>query len=125
MQILRTLGLVVLGAFASFVPSAIAQEVPSAISVRITSPLGRTGIHGPIRLVAQVQHTPQTHLLPIKFFVDQKLQGEAKEGPPFAVEWTDENPYEAREISVEACDNNGACAKDIVKLEPLVLIEDA
>src|SRR6187402_2966372 len=96
-QVFRTLGLLVLGAFASLVPSsAIAQEaLPSAISVRITSPLGRTGIHGPIRLVAQVQHAPQTHLLPIKFFVDQKLHGEAKEGPPYAVEWIDENPYEA------------------------------
>jgi len=132
-QVFRTLGLVVLGAFASLVPSsAIAQEasakasdLPSAISVRITSPLGRTGIHGPIRLVAQVQHAPQTHLLPIKFFVDQKLHGEAKEGPPYAVEWTDENPYEAREISVEACDDNGACARDMVKLEPLVVIEEA
>jgi len=103
-----------------------AQEEPMpAMAVRITSPLGRTGINGPIRIVAQIQHAADTSLQPVKFFVDQRLQGEATQGPPFAVEWTDENPYEAREISVEACDLKGTCARDVVKLEPLVLLEES
>ena len=114
------------GAFLSGDARVLAQEdAVQPLAVRITSPLGRTGIHGPIRIVAQIQHAADVALQPVKFFVDQKLQGEAKQGPPFAVEWTDDNPYEAREISVEACDDKGACARDLVKLEPLVLLEEA
>ena len=114
------------GALLSGGTRARAQEdALPAIAVRITSPLGRTGIHGPIRIVAQIQHAADARLQPVKFFVDQRLHGEATEGPPFAVEWTDENPYEAREISVEACDDRGMCARDVVRLEPHVLLEEA
>jgi Ca-activated chloride channel homolog len=98
---------------------------PRVVSVRITSPLGRTGIHGPIRLVAQVQAAESARVKSVKFFVDQKLHGETSEGPPFAVEWTDENPYEPREIAAEACDMAGVCARDVVKLDAMVLIEEA
>ena len=134
---IRTLGTLLATACLFFPPVAIAQTGPSSnidkspepdgrkLAVRITSPLGRTGIHGPIRIVAQIQHAPGTKLHPVRFFVDQKLHGEAKEGPPYAVEWIDENPYEAREIVVEACDQAGECARDVVKLEPLVLLEEA
>jgi Ca-activated chloride channel homolog len=114
------------GAILSGDARVLAQEdAVQPLAVRITSPLGRTGIHGPIRIVAQIQHAADVALQPVRFFVDQKLQGEAKQGPPFAVEWIDDNPYEAREISVEACDDKGACARDLVKLEPLVLLEEA
>ena len=102
-----------------------AAETPVPLTVRITSPLGRTGMHGPIRLVAQVRHAPEVRLQPVKFFVDGRLQGEAIEGPPFAVEWTDENPYEPREISAEVCDAEGECARDVVKLEPMIIVEEA
>jgi VWFA-related protein len=61
----------------------------------------------------------------VKFFVDRKLHGETAEGPPFAVEWTDENPYEPREIAAEACDAAGVCARDVVKLDAMMLIEEA
>ena len=114
------------GALLSGDTRALAQEdAADPIAVRITSPLGRTGIHGPIRIVAQIQHAAAARLQPVKFFVDNRLQGEATEGPPFAVEWTDENPYEAREIAVEACNDKGTCARDVVKLEPLVLLEES
>ena len=105
--------------------SGSAAEAPQTISVRITSPLGRTGIHGPIRLVAQVLAPDRAHVKSVKFFVDQKLHGETSEGPPFAVEWTDENPYEPREIAAEVCDALGVCARDVVKLDAMVLIEEA
>lgn len=115
-----------MGVLASVAAPGWAQEsTNTALTVRITSPLGRTGIHGPIRIVAQIQHQPGAHLQPVKFFVDRKPHGETKEGPPYAVEWTDENPYEGREISVEACTEDGVCARDIVSLEPLVLLEKA
>jgi VWFA-related protein len=104
-------------------PQADDAAVP--LTLRITSPLGRTGLHGPIRLVAQVRHAPQAHLQPVKFFVDGRLHGEAIEGPPFAVEWIDENPYEPKEISAEVCDLEGECARDVVKLEPMMIVEEA
>src|SRR5687767_12291482 len=120
------LSVLLAGATFLVVPLGGAQEAPTpGLTVRITSPLGRTGIHGPIRIVAQVQHASDVVLQPVKFFVDQKLQGEAKQGPPFAVEWTDENPYEGREIAVEVCSMAGDCVRDVVKLDPLVLLEEA
>ena len=95
------------------------------IAVHITSPLGRTGLSGPIRIVAQVQHPDKARLLPVKIYVDEKLFGEAVEGPPFAVEWIDENPFEARDIAAEACDETGACSRDTVHLEPLTVTEES
>jgi VWFA-related protein len=103
---------------------ARAGETPVPLSLRITSPLGRTGMPGPIRLVAQVKHAHDVRLQPVKFFVDGHLQGEAIEGPPFAVEWSDDNPYEPREISAEVCDEAGECARDLVKLEPRIILEE-
>ncbi len=78
----------------------IARQEP-ALTVRITSPLGRTGLPGTVRIVAQVQH-PQ-NVLPgqVRFYVDSKLLGTVTEGPPYATEWVDDNPFERREISVE------------------------
>src|SRR5712692_3307913 len=46
------------------------------IAIRITSPLGRTGLAGPIRIVAQVQHPEKARLQPVKFYVDQQLFGQ-------------------------------------------------
>ena len=124
-RIRLVVGLVV-GALTLVVSPGFAQEgTRPPLAIRITSPLGRTGIQGPIRIVAQIQHHPGSQLQPVKFFVDHKLHGETKDGPPYAVEWTDENPYEGREISAEVCDEDGACARDVVSLEPLVLLEKA
>ena len=64
-------------------------------TVRITSPLGRTGVPGVIRVVAQVQTPIDGGVLPVRFFVDNAPIGVDQDGPPYAVEWTDENPYEA------------------------------
>ncbi len=101
-----------------------ADESPSGVlAVHITSPLGRTGLAGPIRIVAQVQHAAKVHLQPVKIYVDDKLLGEAKDGPPFAVEWIDENPFEPRDIAAEACDEAGDCVHDAVHLDPLTVTE--
>ena len=73
--------------------------------MRITSPLGRTGSSGSIRIVAQVQprRTPRTSD-PVRFFVDGQLFRTDSDGPPYVVEWVDENPFERREIAVEVTD---------------------
>jgi Ca-activated chloride channel homolog len=95
----------------------------SELAVRITSPLGRTGFVGRIRIVAQIQKSPDVSLQPVRFFVDDVLLGEVPSGPPYAVEWVDENPFEPREISVEVTDARGEAARDRVLLEPLEITE--
>ncbi len=93
------------------------------LSVRITSPLGRTGLIQRVRIVAQVQHRDDRTLQPVRFFVDAALLGEDVDGPPYALEWTDDNPFEAREISVEVSDTTGQIARDRVVLRPLQVTE--
>jgi len=93
------------------------------MAVRITSPLGRTGFSGPVRIVAQVQRPESLHLKPVRFYIDEKFFGQAESGPPFAVEWTDDNPFEPHDITAEACDEAGECARDVVHLKPLEVIE--
>ena len=92
-------------------------------TVRLTSPLGRTGVSGTLRIVAQVVTAAPGGVVPVRFFVDDKLQGEDRDGPPYFVEWNDENPYEAREIRVEV-DGDGGVILDKVRLEPLELNEE-
>lgn len=98
-----------------------AQEM--ALSVRITSPLGRTGLSGPIRLVAQLSPAPRTSH-GVWFYVDQALV-RGVDQPPYAVEWVDENPFERRVITVIARDAAGHEATDKVVLEPFEVTEAA
>ena len=106
------------------VGSALAVAAPGpALSVKITSPLGRMGTSGKVRIVAQIQTTPETVLKPVRFLVDNVLLGVDSDGPPYAVEWLDENPYERREIAVEAEDDLGQTARDVVELKPFEIVE--
>ena len=98
------------------------HEAGRALTVEITSPKGRTGIPERIRIVAQVLSSDNVRLDSVRFFIDNVLLGEDKDGPPYAIEWTDENPFEAREIAVEAR-AAGAVARDRVLLEPLEVRE--
>jgi Ca-activated chloride channel family protein len=108
-------------------PDSHAQEpAPAApLAIRITSPLGRTGATGAVRIVAQVTSEKNATLGAVRFYVDGQLVGEDASGPPFAVEWTDENPFETREIHVNIADSNGNVARDTVTLKPLELVERA
>ena len=45
------------------------------------------------------------------------------DGPPYAAEWIDDNPFERREISVEVSDGAGNAASDKVVLEPFEVAE--
>jgi len=103
---------------------SIAPDTP-ALSVHITSPLGRTGVAGTIRIVAQVTHDVQTPLRSVTFFVDNKRVGEDAQGPVYAVDWTDENPFEPAEIAVEAIDAAGHEARDTIRLAPFEFAEIA
>ena len=93
---------------------------PTELAIQITSPLGRTGMSGPVRIVARVTSTSGS-LGAIQFFVDGTLVGEDKDGPPYAVEWSDDNPFRRREIVAQVRDSLGATARDLVALEPLVV----
>jgi VWFA-related protein len=97
---------------------------PGALSVRITSPMGRTGMSTAVRIVAQVQYAPTAPPGQVRFFVDRQLLG-AVQQPPYAVEWVDDNPFERREIAVEATDALGNAATDTVVLEPFEVVESA
>ena len=105
-----------------FSPAVSAQDPP--LSIRITSPLGRTGTTGAIRIVAQVTANKGVALGAVRFFVDNALVGEDPSGPPYAVEWTDENPFEAREIRVDVADSDGHVARDSITLKPLEIVEN-
>ncbi|MEO7273154.1 MAG: VWA domain-containing protein [Vicinamibacterales bacterium] len=96
-----------------------------ALSVKITSPLGRTGLPGTVRIVAQVRHPQNAPPGQVRFYVDQQLLGTVTDGPPYATEWVDENPFERREISVEVLDRLGHEARDTVVLEPFEIAEAA
>ena len=93
------------------------------LSVRITSPLGRLGLPGAIRIVAQVKHPPQLALESVRFYVNDALVGDDREGPPYAVEWTDANPFEPTRIRVDATDARGNTASDAIELAPFEIIE--
>jgi len=84
-------------------------------SVDITSPLGRTGVVTKVRIVAQMLGVPADRSIRAFFYVDGKLLGEVG-APPYAVEWVDDNPFEAREIVVQAQDAEGRAASDKVVL---------
>ncbi|MCA1563239.1 MAG: VWA domain-containing protein [Acidobacteria bacterium] len=104
-------------------PSVRAQS--DALSVRITSPLGRTGLPGLIRIVAQVYHPPSAPPGEVRFYVDDHLLRSVDQGPPYAVEWADENPFQRREIAVEAVDAAGNAVRDKIVLEPFEVTEAA
>ena len=93
---------------------------PRPSAIQITSPLGRTGMAGSIRIVARITADKETPVLsPVQFFVDGQLVGEDKNGAPYAIEWTDNNPFEQREISVQVQDDHGNVAKDRIVLKPI------
>jgi VWFA-related protein len=78
-----------------------------------------------VRIVAQVRHSPAAPPGQVRFFVDNRLLGAVEDGPPYAVEWVDENPFERRTIAVEVTDTSGNAARDDIVLEPYEVSEAA
>jgi Ca-activated chloride channel family protein len=97
----------------------------TTFTVQITSPLGRTGVAGAVRIVARVTHTPDVAVQAVKFFVNDVQVGQDVDGPVYAVEWMDDNPFAATAIAVEAIDAKGRTVRDSVKLEPFEFVETA
>ena len=95
------------------------------VSIRITSPLGRTGIPGVVRVVAQVVTPVPGGVVPVRFYVDDTLLGQDVDGPPYVTEWEDLNPYEPRVIRAEVDDGKGGVVEDRVSLASLEVIEEA
>src|SRR5262249_1156565 len=88
----------------------------SGLSLRITSPLGRTGLAATVHIVAQIAIPTGVALSPVQFYVDGKPVGSVDDGPPYAVTWTDGNPFEPREIRVQATASTGAVLSDRIVL---------
>jgi VWFA-related protein len=113
-----------LAASAALVVSALAIQPAWAQDarfpeVKITSPLGRTGLPGTIRIVARLEgptvaQTPQVH-----FYVDGELLATDTDGSPFDALWNDDNPFERRELSARAEWSSGLVRQDSVVLAPL------
>jgi VWFA-related protein len=91
--------------------------------VRITSPLGRLGLPGTVRIVARVTHPRDVVVGAVRFYVNDTLVGDDAIGPSYAVEWTDENPFELTRIRVDAIDANGNIGSDSIELAPFDLVE--
>ena len=114
---LRVLAVVAAILAAVVAPRHVTADAP-ALSVKITSPLGRTGTPGAVRIVARVQAPSGATLAPIRFLIDGEIYKTKDDGPPYAVEWFDENPFERKEITVQVEDTAGHAATDAVVLEP-------
>lgn len=93
------------------------------MAVRITSPLGRTGLPGPVRIVAQVRSARRGAPILVRFYVDKQLLRAVDQGPPYATEWVDDNPFDRKEIAVEVRDGLGNEATDHIVLEPFEVTE--
>lgn len=76
-----------------------------------------------VRIVAQITLAPGVLLSPVEFFVDGTRVGTVQNGPPYVVEWLDDNPFEKREITVQAADSNGVTLRDTVTLPPYEVVE--
>jgi Ca-activated chloride channel family protein len=95
------------------------------LSVRITSPLGRTGTPGAVRIVARVEPAGDTAIQGVKFFVNGAAVGQDLDGPVYAVDWLDDNPFAPTVISVEVTDVKGRSATGKVDLAAFDFVEQA
>jgi Ca-activated chloride channel family protein len=106
-------------------PQAPVPQAPSPLVVRITSPLGRTGATGAVRIVAQVAPDGKDEVLAVRFYVDGVQLGEVHKGPPWGIDWTDDSPLDKREIRVDAVDSAGHVGSDSVTLPALEIVDHA
>ena len=81
------------------------------------------GEPGAVRIVGQIRASSGRSVNAVRFSVDGTLLGTVTSGPPYAIEWTDDNPFQRREIVVEAEDSEGETGRDRIVLEPYVVTE--
>lgn len=106
-------------------PSAAAAGQPPALAARITSPLGRTGSFESVRIVVQLRGPAEAFTPPptVRFSIDGVEVGQDTDGPPYAIEWIDDNPFERREIAVAVATARGDRASDSLVLDPFEVTE--
>jgi Ca-activated chloride channel family protein len=106
-------------------PVSAEAQTPTAATLRITSPLGRTGLTGTIRIVARLDadggHAPRQ----VDFYVDKLLLASDLDGPPYEALWGDDNPFERRELTARAEFDAGPALTSTVVLPPLQVAEAA
>jgi VWFA-related protein len=97
----------------------------SGPTLRITSPLGRTGLPGTIRIVARLDGLTPRDPVPVIFYVDGVVLSSDTDGPPYDALWTDDNPFEKRDLAVEAELPSGRIVRGTMVLKPLEVTEAA
>jgi VWFA-related protein len=102
---------------------AAAQSAPGASALKITSPLGRTGLSGAIRIVVRLDGEQPAVPPRVEFYIDKLHLADDEDGPPYEAVWADDNPFERREIAVRAELPNGVILTDTVVLDPLRVAE--
>lgn len=117
---------------AALIVSAIGLHVGAArgaaedpFTIEITSPLGRSGLPGKVRIVARVTYPKDAPAPSVRFFVDNVLLGTDTDGPPFAVEWDDANPYEKARLTAEVDDPVKGVVRTELDLSPFEFLEEA
>ncbi len=109
---------------AALTPPAGRGVLAQGPPIEITSPHGRLATSGPVRIVAQIKAEHSSEVAVVRFFVDEALIGEDKEGPVYAVEWIDKNPFAPASIRAEAVDREGAVGLATVTLPALDLTDE-
>ena len=92
-------------------------------ALRITSPLGRTGLSGTIRIVARLDAADDKAPQRVDFLVDEVPLASDTDGAPYEALWVDENPFERRELTARAVFESGTVLTDTVVLNPLSVTE--
>jgi len=105
-------------------PAAALASDKSVASVQITSPLGRSGLPGRVRIVARVALPAAAEFPSVRFYVDDTLLATDADGPPYAVEWEDVNPFERCRLAVEV-DHAAGVLRDQIELAPFEIVETA
>ena len=59
----------------------------------------------------------------MQFYVDKLFLSADTDGPPYDALWSDDNPFEARELMVEAELPSGTMVRDTMRLKPLEVEE--
>ena len=95
----------------------------AAPTLKITSPLGRTGLPGTIRIVARLEGKQPDEPPHVSFYIDKLHLADDSDGPPYEALWSDDNPFEPREISVRAEFASGTVLTDTLALSALVMTE--
>ena len=74
---------------------AVQSQSGSELSVKITSPLGRMGEPGTVRIVGQVRPAPGRSVAAVRFSVDGALLGTVTNGPPVRGRMDRRQPFSA------------------------------